>query len=332
MKGVPMMLRKDAGKSLIKFTDNVGIPDLLLTDSVTKFTSKGTEFVKEAWCMHIHLHTTKQGQKNQNHAAKREIGMLTKHWKLHMAMKNMPKHLWGFGLVYKAKIMSRMACGSDNHTGYEEVKGQMPNISEWLDFEFYDLVWWLDHPMKHDVTDYVHRLAWWLGISHCIGSDLCYWLITDTGKIISKSSVEHVMCNNYLNEDKKQQINNFKQKLSDLLHDNNFQLDDDGEFDSMYLDNIEDDPVFNPGVTYPGIEPPVKDYGDMVVEEELPANMPEPCGNLVTISALMDVNHAGNVVMHHSHTGILIFVQNALIIWFLKRQEVHHSWQLNLIV
>ena len=154
--------------------------------------------------------------------------------------------------------------------GYEEVMGQMPNISEWLDFEFYDLVWWLDHPTKTDVTDYVHWLAQWLGVSHHIGSDLCYWLITDTGKIISKSSVEHVMCDDYLNEDKKQQIDNFKQKLSDLLHDDNFQLDGDGEFDSMYLDDIEDDPVFNPGVMYPGIELPVEDYRDMVVKEEQP--------------------------------------------------------------
>ena len=149
--------------------------------------------------------------------------------------------------MYEAEIMLRMAHGSDNHTGYKEVMGQMPNISEWLDFEFYDLVWWLDHPTKPDVTDYVHWLAWWLGISHCIGSDLCYLLIMDTGKIISKSSVEHVMHDNYLNEDKKQQIDNFKQKLNDLLHNNNVQLDGDREFDSMYLDNIEDDPVFNPG-------------------------------------------------------------------------------------
>ena len=62
-----------------------------------------------------------------------------------------------------------------------------------------------------------------------------------------------------------------------------------------------------------------------LVEEELPANMPEPHGNLVTISAFMDANHAGNVIMHHLHTGILIFVQNTLIIWFLKRQNTVKS-------
>ena len=158
-KVVPMTSRKDAGKSLIEFTNDVGIPDHLVTDGVTEFTGKGTEFVKEAHHMRIHLHTTKQGQKNQNHAAEHEIGMLAKHWKLHMAKKNVPKCLWDFGLVYEAKIMSRMAHGSDNHTGYEEVMRQMPNISKWLDFEFYDLVWWLDHPTKPDVTDYVCWLA-----------------------------------------------------------------------------------------------------------------------------------------------------------------------------
>ena len=53
--------------------------------------------------------------------------------------------------------------------------------------------------------------------------------------------------------------------------------------------------------------------------------MSEPHGNPVTISAFMDANHAGYVIMHHLHTGILIFVQNTLIIWFSKRQNTVES-------
>jgi hypothetical protein len=34
---VPMTLRKDAGKSLVDFTDDVGIPERLVTDGVTEF-------------------------------------------------------------------------------------------------------------------------------------------------------------------------------------------------------------------------------------------------------------------------------------------------------
>ena len=41
----------------------------------------------------------------------------------------------------------------------------------------------------------------------------------------------------------------------------------------------------------------------------------------VSISAFVDTNHAGNVVTRCLHSGILIFVQNAPIIWYLKRQN-----------
>ena len=36
---------------------------------------------------------------------------------------------------------------------------------------------------------------------------------------------------------------------------------------------------------------------------------------------LSTANHAGNVVTRRSHTGIIIFVQNAPIIWFSKSAE-----------
>jgi hypothetical protein len=42
-----MTSRKDAGKSLIEFTDDVGVPERLITDGVTEFTGQHTEFVKE---------------------------------------------------------------------------------------------------------------------------------------------------------------------------------------------------------------------------------------------------------------------------------------------
>ena len=68
-----MASRADAGKSLVEFTDDVGIPENLVTDGAGEFTRKNTEFVKEARRMRIKLFTTEQGRKNQNHAAEREI-------------------------------------------------------------------------------------------------------------------------------------------------------------------------------------------------------------------------------------------------------------------
>jgi hypothetical protein len=41
-----MTSRKDAGKSLVDFMDDVGIPERLVTDGATEFTGQHTEFVK----------------------------------------------------------------------------------------------------------------------------------------------------------------------------------------------------------------------------------------------------------------------------------------------
>jgi len=57
------------------------------------------------------------------------------------------------------------------------------------------------------------------------------------------------------------------------------------------------------------------------VQEELPSKMPKARGNLVPISAFVDANHAGNKVTRRLHTGIILFVQNALIVWYSKRQN-----------
>jgi hypothetical protein len=53
----------------------------------------------------------------------------------------------------------------------------------------------------------------------------------------------------------------------------------------------------------------------------MPPKMPAARGNSVRISCFVDADHAGNVVTRRSHTGILVFVNNALISWFSKRQN-----------
>jgi hypothetical protein len=74
-----------------------------------------------------------------------------------------------------------------------------------------------------------------------------------------------------------------------------------------------DESVFNNGADWKEF------YGD--VQEELPPKMPKPRGQRVTISAFVDANHAGNKVTRRSHTGIIIYVQNAPILWYSKRQN-----------
>ena len=99
-----------------------------------------------------------------------------------MIEKQIPKRLWDYGLVYESELLSRLPRGKDGRTGYEIITGETPDISEWLDFEFYDQVWYWDQE-KPNMTDEERILGRWLGVSHRVGSHLTYWILTKAGRL-----------------------------------------------------------------------------------------------------------------------------------------------------
>jgi hypothetical protein len=64
------------------------------------------------------------------------------------------------------------------------------------------------------------------------------------------------------------------------------------------------------------------DWTDVYHEakENIPPNAPVPRGNPVQINAFVDANHARNKVTRRSHTGILIYLNTAPILWYSKAQ------------
>jgi hypothetical protein len=59
--------------------------------------------------------------------------------------------------------------------------------------------------------------------------------------------------------------------------------------------------------------------------EKLPPNTPNPRGNAVQMSTFVDADHAGNKVTRRSHTGIIIYLNCAPIIWYSKAQHTVES-------
>jgi hypothetical protein len=68
---------------------------------------------------------------------------------------------------------------------------------------------------------------------------------------------------------------------------------------------------------------PKQDWVDFYhgVQEDVPTNAPEPRGNPVQINAFIDASHARNKVTRRSHSGILIYLNTAPIVWFSKAQK-----------
>eukprot|EP00957_Ditylum_brightwellii_P172661 13143405-Ditylum_brightwellii.AAC.1 len=121
---------KDAGNSLKQFINDVFIPEYMVTDGVTEFVGKNTNFVHEARKMRIRLCYSEQGQHKQNYYAEHEIGILAMCRKHQMKKRGVPRRLWDLGFMYESKLLTHMTRGHSRRSGYKEVTGNTPNISQ----------------------------------------------------------------------------------------------------------------------------------------------------------------------------------------------------------
>jgi hypothetical protein len=147
---------------------------------------------------------------------------------------------------FRIGLMMCMSRGHDGRTGYGEVLGETPDILEWLDFDFYDRVWY------HDVTDVGpgvgdehQKPGRWLGVSHRVRADMCYWILTQSGKILARTTVQHVTQDAILNDESKKRLDNFETAIQIQLGDAGFidstvtpgtlMLDEYNSIDQEYL-------------------------------------------------------------------------------------------------
>ena len=64
-------------------------------------------------------------------------------------------------------------------------------------------------------------------------------------------------------------------------------------------------------------------YRDAVDEE--PPRMPQARGRSVKITSFVDASHAANKVTRRSHTGFILFLNRAPVVWYSKRQNTVES-------
>ena len=81
--------------------------------------------------MNVNVPHYKGKKFNHNQAEEREIGELKKRYQHNMLRKKVPKHVWAYGFVHQAEVLSRISIGTTGRTGLEEVTGNTPDISEW---------------------------------------------------------------------------------------------------------------------------------------------------------------------------------------------------------
>ena len=216
VKIVPMKSEKEAGKSLKTFNEDVGVPNHITVDGAKAQVSPNTDFAKQCSFTNTHVHRIEPYTPNQNFA-ETVIGWMKKRWRNQKRKKDIPNRLWDYSLMYEAELFNMIARGSDKRTGYERVTGDTPDISEYLDYEFYDWVYYWDMPGDIDNP----KIGRWLGISHRVGSALCYWVLKDNGQVISRTTVQPIQYDDMHEPVTMQQLERFQSKVHPILSDEN---------------------------------------------------------------------------------------------------------------
>ena len=168
-----------------------------------------------------------------------EIRELKKRYHKKMRESSVPKRLWDYGVKHASKIGQFIPKNKlDGWTPWQSVTGNTPDISEYLDFDFYDLVWYF--PSAHpSISAKAGELARWIGVAHRIGSDMCYWLMPKSGVAVSNTTVQHVTRDDMLDPNIQQEITVFNKTLTERLDDTNFKLVHD--LNNYSVDDVNDD-------------------------------------------------------------------------------------------
>lgn len=184
----PLTKKMDIAATLQQFIEDVGVPAELVYDPASEMAGRDSSFQDTARYFKVKCRQTETDTPRQN-KAESAIRELKAKWRQRVVQEGIPIRLWDYALVYESELMSRTSV-SGECTGIEEVTGNTPDISEWLDFTLYDWVWVYntrDNSMEENPV-----LARWLGVAHRVGSEMCYWVLLQNGRVVARTTVQHV--------------------------------------------------------------------------------------------------------------------------------------------
>ena len=78
-----------------------------------------------------------------------------------------------------------------------------------------------------------------MGVSHRVGTAMCYWILTSNGKVISRTTVQHLTEDEVRNKDIMQEIREYHTELDQILGNDQY-ICDDQEFTNYLNEDVPD--------------------------------------------------------------------------------------------
>lgn len=183
-------MRSHSGENVAHTLDRVvrttGIMDTLFSDG-SKEQTEG-ECAKRALYYHINQLKTDPYTARQNRAEK-TVGEVKKGIKFHTRRTGSPKRVWcycGEWLVAIRRLTAREDL--DGRTAHENVLGTTPDISLYLFFDWYQVVWYHDPVAEFPYQKKV--LGRWIGVSSEEYRETgTFYILTSKGTVVARKSV-----------------------------------------------------------------------------------------------------------------------------------------------
>ena len=148
------------------FSHDFEIPEHLMFDGYSAQVGRNMVFMKTVRKYDTQYHISSPRRPNEN-PAEGYISKLNKRWYRIILKNKVPERLWDYGLVWISKTGNLSVSSSryaSRRTPLEYITGVTPDISEYLDFTFYD---WVTYRANDGLGEL--SIGQWLGVSHKFG-------------------------------------------------------------------------------------------------------------------------------------------------------------------
>ena len=128
------------GQSLGAFISEFGVPEHLTFDGAVVEVGSKTIFRNHVRNNEIQTQRSSPRIPNKN-LDEGSIREVKRKWYRMQAKKNIPERMWDYGIYYvceTSNLTVNRSRNSDGRTPLEIITGETPDLSEYLDFGFYD--------------------------------------------------------------------------------------------------------------------------------------------------------------------------------------------------
>jgi hypothetical protein len=184
----PLKTEADGPQAFDDFARYEGLPNVIRSDNskMQRYSNKLLARLRE-WLVAAEF--TEPHHPQQNPAELRAIRWIKKNIQVLRIRTGAPETVWYWMAKYLVDIHNVSADETLGWTTpWSKRRGETPDISAFLQFRFYEHVYYLDPDQKFPGTK--EKTGYWLGVADHVGDRLCFHILTtDTHRVIERSVV-----------------------------------------------------------------------------------------------------------------------------------------------